>query len=76
MTRVIENADGSKIVLLEREPDSTCELCGASDGETRPYGPGGKRVCHPCGMAPENAEHLKRAVAALFGDDLAKKIDL
>ena len=37
------------IVLIEREPDSTCELCGTK-AETRPYGPNGKRVCYQCGM--------------------------
>ena len=31
------------------EPDGRCELCGAVE-ETRPYGPGGKQICHPCGQ--------------------------
>jgi hypothetical protein len=53
------------IVILEAEPDATCELCGAVE-ETRPYGPDGKRICHPCGQKPENRPHVERALRRLF----------
>jgi hypothetical protein len=41
-------------VFIEAEPESTCELCGKT-AETRPYGPGGCRVCFQCGMLDEEA---------------------
>lgn len=39
--------------VIEREPAQTCELCGAI-AETRPYGPDGTEVCHPCAMKDES----------------------
>lgn len=48
------------IPVVEGEPDSKCELCGKID-ETRPYGPGGKRICFDCGMKdPERTKHNYR----------------
>lgn len=48
------------------EPDRKCELCGKVE-ETRPYGPGGKRICYECGMKdPAGTE--KRMKAYLFGE--------
>jgi hypothetical protein len=41
-----------QFVFIEPEPDDKCELCGAIK-ETRPYGPGGKRVCFDCAMKDE-----------------------
>jgi len=41
------------------EANGKCELCGAEDGETRPYGPNGEEVCFTCGMKDEAA--AKRA---------------
>lgn len=41
------------VVLIEPEDDETCEDCGNVD-ETRPYGPGGKRVCFDCMMKDED----------------------
>lgn len=35
--------------FIAAEPNGQCDLCGAID-ETRPYGPKGEQVCHPCGM--------------------------
>lgn len=43
VTRVL-----GKIVLLEVEPDATCELCGEV-AELRPYGPKGENICFACG---------------------------
>ena len=45
-------AEGTGAVVIEPEPDMVCELC-SKVAETRPYGPGGKRVCFECGMADE-----------------------
>lgn len=47
------------------EPDRECELCGKVE-ETRPYGPGGKRVCHPCGLLDKEGTE-RRMNAYLFG---------
>lgn len=45
------------IPVIEPEPDGVCELCGKVD-ETRPYGPGGKRICFDCGMKDQaRTEH-------------------
>ena len=38
-----------RILIIAREPDSVCELCGKMD-ECRPYGSGGKSICYDCGM--------------------------
>jgi hypothetical protein len=55
-----------KQAVLEQEPDSTCELCGAVE-ETRPYGPNGERICFCCGM--RNEGQTKRAMRrVLFGE--------
>jgi hypothetical protein len=40
------------VLIIAAEPDDKCELCGAI-AETRPYGPNGARICHPCGMLDE-----------------------
>jgi hypothetical protein len=50
-------------VIARWEPGD-CELCG-SHNETRPYGPNGENVCHPCGMKDETA--AKRAFAKRMG---------
>lgn len=44
MTRIV---DGE--LIIEEEPPSVCELCGAT-AELRPYGPNGENICFPCGM--------------------------
>lgn len=36
------------VFVSEEEPHDVCELCGNLD-DLRPYGPGGKRICCPCG---------------------------
>jgi hypothetical protein len=54
------------IVIIEVEPDNECELCGAFE-ETRPYGPGGKRICFDCGQKDkENTQKMMNKV--LFGE--------
>lgn len=58
--------EGSGTIVIEAEPDTECELCGAEE-ETRPYGPGGKRVCFKCGeKTPDIVKHNLRA--RLFGE--------
>lgn len=52
-------------IIIETEPDEVCELCG-EDAETRPYGPGGKRVCYQCGMKNRD-EAIRRCRETLFG---------
>ena len=37
---------------ISKERKMKCESCGKK-AETRPYGPGGKRVCFDCGMKDE-----------------------
>lgn len=48
-------------LYIEKEPPLPCEVCGALK-ETRPYGPGGIRVCFPCGM--KDQEEAKRQFQA------------
>lgn len=43
----------NEVVFIEPESAKTCELCGKV-AETRPYGPGGCRVCFACGMKDED----------------------
>lgn len=48
---IVNDKTGQKTVVtvIAVEPDQTCELCGKVE-ETRPYGPGGKRICWDCGQ--------------------------
>jgi len=48
----IEDDGASLTVVICDEPDAKCEACGKVE-ETRPYGPGGMRLCFDCGMTPE-----------------------
>jgi hypothetical protein len=59
------------VIVIAPEPDSTCELCGKQD-ETRPYGPGFKRICFDCGMKDE-AGTTRRMNHKLFGDPLSSE---
>ncbi len=52
MTKVIGNT-----VIIEPEPEQTCELCGAF-AECRPYGPNGEQICYECGMKDLEATKL------------------
>lgn len=47
MTQVVNG-----MLVIEQEPDGTCELCGKVD-ELRPYGPHGENICFSCGMKDE-----------------------
>lgn len=49
MTRTVD-VGPLRLVTIETEKRRVCQLCGSAE-ETRPYGPGGIRVCFPCGMA-------------------------
>ncbi|MGE0444536.1 MAG: hypothetical protein AB7P99_04855 [Vicinamibacterales bacterium] len=53
-TRRINPVNGDERVVIEREPDDVCEICGRV-AELRPYGPNGERVCFSCGMKDEAA---------------------
>lgn len=46
LERLLRAAGAS--VIGEGNPE-LCELCGDT-AELRPYGPGGKRICFPCGQ--------------------------
>jgi hypothetical protein len=54
------------VLIIEVEPDDTCELCGMVE-ELRPYGPNGARICFDCGMEDEPGT-AARAAAFLFPD--------
>jgi hypothetical protein len=57
--------------IIAMEGNAQCDECGKID-ECRPYGVGGKVVCHPCGM--KNPEEARARMAAhIFGDPLPKK---
>lgn len=56
------------MVWIQAEPDGKCELCGAIE-ETRPYGPNGKQICHPCGLK-DPAETERQMAHRLFGEPL------
>lgn len=56
--------DGTVVIAVE--PEDVCEQCGSVE-ETRPYGPGGLRICFPCGRKdPEGTK--ARMAEVLFGD--------
>lgn len=52
--------------IIEREPESHCELCGKV-AELRPYGPRGERICFQCGMSDE--ETTKRQFSRVVLDE-------
>lgn len=58
------------VVIIEEEPEGVCEQCGVLAEETRPYGPGGIRICFDCGMKDEKGTH-ERMMYALWGDPRA-----
>lgn len=58
------------VTIVAAETAGTCELCGAHE-ETRPYGPNGEEICHPCGQKdPIGTE--QRMAKVMFGDDLTR----
>lgn len=59
------------VAWIAEEPPGKCELCGVVE-ETRPYGPGGKQICHSCGEKdPEQTEAWMGH--KLFGEPLPEK---
>jgi hypothetical protein len=54
------------IFVIAPEPPRACEFCGAVE-ECRPYGPGGKQICHPCAMKPENKPEVERRMRIAMG---------
>lgn len=50
--------------VIQVLPPRKCELCGKT-AECRPYGPGGRWVCYPCGM--KNEEEVKRQLKQQHG---------
>lgn len=66
MTRRLD--DGTVILEAEGEDPNGCALCGKV-AELRPYGPGGARICYPCGMEdPEATE--RRFLQFLDGKEI------
>lgn len=59
MTRV----EGGR-AIIEPEPEQQCDDCGQL-AELRPYGPGGSKVCHPCGM--KDPEGMRRRMNRHLG---------
>lgn len=57
--------------IIMAEPPQQCDECGEID-ELRPYGPGGRVICHPCLEAhPEwAAEAVARLRHLVFGEPL------
>lgn len=41
------------VLSIPDDCNGKCELCGKT-ADVRPYGPGGKFVCFPCGMKDED----------------------
>lgn len=62
MTKVVGN-----LVILDPEPEMRCQLCDAIE-ETRPYGPGGKRICFGCAMKDKSGTERRMGIA-LFGEE-------
>lgn len=60
-------------IWISEEPPGKCELCGAVE-ETRPYGPGGRQICHPCGLKDEERTEAWMGFM-LFGDPLPEKYE-
>jgi hypothetical protein len=46
-----------------------CELCGAKDGELRPYGPNGENICFDCGMKDKDATERQMGKALNFNNE-------
>lgn len=67
MTRIVEK-NGLRFLVLEPEPNKTCELCG-SVTDCRPYGPNGEQICFPCGQKDPIATKIK-ATEWLLGKPL------
>jgi hypothetical protein len=65
VTKVLEDDNGIRVVILEDESDQKCELCGEVE-ECRPYGPDFKQICFKCGTKDEEGT-LKRMHHLLFG---------
>lgn len=62
---VVEAIDQGRVIT--DQPPGRCDLCGAV-AETRPYGPNGENICHPCGTGtPEARAASRRAFDARFG---------
>ncbi len=60
MSRRVGNA-----IIIEPEPDGTCELCGKT-AELRPYGPRGERICFYCGKK-DSKQTERQMYRILFG---------
>lgn len=43
-----------------------CCVCGQSEAEMRPYGPGGAPICFPCATRPENQAAAERQFMEQF----------
>ncbi len=54
--------------VIRQEKPQQCDLCGQID-ELRPYGPGGAKICYPCGMKTPIETFLNYARAWSDGMD-------
>lgn len=65
MTRAVD-VGPIRLVTIEAEKRRVCQACGAAK-ETRPYGPGGIRVCFAC-MKKHEGEAVKQFTKFLEGN--------
>lgn len=56
------------VIIIEPEEPQQCDDCGKID-ELRPYGKGGKCICHSCAMKDEEGTE-KRVAHILFGEPI------
>ena len=48
------------ILIIDDSATGTCQMCGATDEELRPYGPDGKFICFGCGQLDEESTAANR----------------
>lgn len=64
---------GNVAIILAMEEDKKCEFCDTT-AECRPYGPGGKQICHKCAtVSPEMMRMVRKNMGVvLFGNEPEK----
>lgn len=68
MSRLIE-VGSYRVTVIAGEIEDGCQMCGKI-AETRPYGPGGKRICYDCGQSSDEMKAIieHNIGIVLFGD--------